>query len=223
MNKKKQENLEKLLRKDKEELTNGLPLILSDKSTSIVKESKAKPIKDGEKGSKGIETMFRIAASNHQQLSDMADTKAHIMISVNSIIISVVIGLVVPRLETAHYLIVPTFILLASSVIVVIFAILATMPKIPAGFFTPAQLQAKSVNLLFFGNFYKMDYELYYEGMKKMMLDGDFLYASLIRDLHSQGVVLGQKYKLLRISYTVFMFALIVSIIAIAVIIVFFN
>jgi hypothetical protein len=41
---------------------------------------------------RGVETMIRVTSTNHQRLSDMADNKAHIMISVNSIILSIVIG-----------------------------------------------------------------------------------------------------------------------------------
>jgi hypothetical protein len=153
----------------------------------------------------------------------MADSKAHIMISVNSIILSVVIGLLARKLESFDALIVPTLILLSGSVVAVVFSVLATRPKIPNGYFTPEQLAAKSVNLLFFGNFYKMDYQHYYEGMKDVMNDSDFLYASLIRDIHSQGIVLGHKYKLLRVSYTIFMFTLIIAVIAFAITFIFFQ
>ncbi len=58
--------------------------------------------------------------------------------------------------------------------------------------------------------------------MKKVMADREFLYGSLIRDIHSQGMVLGRKYKLLRISYTIFMFTLVISIIAFAIATIFF-
>jgi hypothetical protein len=164
--------------------------------------------------SRGIETMFRIAVTNHQRLSDMADKKANIMISVNTIIISVVIGLVSSKLETSPVLVIPTLMLLTGCASAVVFSILATRPNIPGGYFTSEQLSNKTANLLFFGNFYKMDYDHYYQGMQQLMEDAEFLYASLIRDVHSQGKVLGSKYKLLRISYTVFMFTLIVSSIA---------
>ena len=48
--------------------------------------------------------------------------------------------------------------------------------------------------------------------MKEMMKDGEYLYNSLIKDIYFLGVVLGKKYRLLRISYTIFMFGLIISI-----------
>ncbi len=79
----------------------------------------------------------------------------------------------------------------------------------------------KSINLLFFGNFYKMNYSEYDWGMKRMMHDKEFLYESLINDMYWHGVVLGKKYKLLRTSYTVFMFGLAASIIAYSLAIIF--
>jgi len=214
LNDKKQENLEQLLKKEKDrqpESANALKAdLVSDLDPKAEKKKPEKPVR-------GIETMFRVASTNHQRLSDMADSKANIMISVNAIIISVVIGFVGRRLESSQFLLIPTLILLIGCVSTIVLAILATRPKIPDGSFSREQLDNKTVNLLFFGNFYKMDYELYYDGMKKVMADSDFLYGSLIRDIHSQGKVLGSKYKLLRISYTIFMFTLIVSVLAFAI------
>ena len=219
---KKQENLDRLLKKQKDAGTvvtgrqDALP-------AAVTEEKEPDKVKKPDRPVRGIETMFRVAATNHQRLSDMADSKAHIMISVNSMILSVVIGLMARKLETSQNLIIPTLILLTGSVIAVVFSVLATRPKKPNGYFTPEQLANKSVNLLFFGNFYKMDFSHYYEGMQEVMKDSDFLYASLIRDIHSQGIVLGHKYKLLRISYTIFMFTLILAVLAFAIAFIFFD
>ncbi len=215
LNAKKQQNLQRLLSKQEEKTKKSEEKKIVD-NTALAPGPQEIKEKKVEKPTRGIETMFRVASTNHQRLSDMADSKAHIMISVNSIIISVVIGLVVRKLEASQNLIIPTLILLSGCVLAVIFSVLATRPKIPNGYFTPEQLSNRTVNLLFFGNFYSMDYEHYYEGMKEVMADSEFLYASLIRDIHSQGVVLGHKYKFLRVSYTIFMFTLIISVLAFA-------
>lgn len=167
-----------------------------------------------EKPEKGIETMFRISSSNHQRLSDMADNKAHIMITVNSIILSAIISLLLRRLSEYSYLIVPTIILLTVSLLAMTFSILSTRPSIPEGTFTKADVDDKTVNLLFFGNFYKMPLEDYKYGMEKVMEDKEFLYGSLIKDVYTQGVVLGKKYRLLRIAYNIFMFGLIIAVLA---------
>jgi HD superfamily phosphodiesterase len=163
---------------------------------------------------RGIETMFRITSGNHQRLSDMADSKAHIMISVNSIIISVLLSVLLKNLEQFPQYTIPAMTLLTVSLVTIVFAILSTRPKIPAGTFTETDISEKKVNLLFFGNFFKMSMDDYTSGMLKMMDDRDFLYRSLIKDVYSQGVVLGSKYQRLRISYNVFMYGLIVSVIA---------
>lgn len=170
--------------------------------------------KKDDRPDKGIETMFRISSNNHQRLSDMADNKAHIMITTTSIIISVLLSVLVRKLEDNTYLILPTMMLLTVCMITMVFSILSTRPTIPRGTFTQDDIDAKSVNLLFFGNFYRMSYEEYSKGMQTMMNDREFLYGSLTKDVYSQGVVLGRKYRLLRVGYNVFMFGIVISVIA---------
>jgi HD superfamily phosphodiesterase len=224
LNDTKAKHLEKLKAKaaDKNpEQKNNVPLapVLQPQTT----KPKLKPLipeDDDEKGKRksrpdrGIETMFRITSANHQRLSDMADSKAHIMISVNSIIISVLLSVLLKNLEQFPQYTIPAMTLLTISLVTIVFAILATRPNIPRGTFTQADINEKKVNLLFFGNFFKMSMDDYTSGMLQMMDDRDFLYRSLIKDVYSQGVVLGSKYQRLRISYNVFMYGLIVSVIA---------
>ena len=54
----------------------------------------------------------------------------------------------------------------------------------------------------------------YMWGMKEMMKDSDYLYGSLIKDIYFLGVVLGKKYRFLRISYTIFMFGFVIAILS---------
>jgi predicted metal-dependent HD superfamily phosphohydrolase len=176
--------------------------------------SKTEKKKDAEKPGRGIETMFRISSANHQRLSDMADNKAHIMISTNSIILSVILSLLLRKLEDNPHLIIPTLLLLIICVVTMVFSILATRPSIPEGVFTQRDIDEKKVNLLFFGNFYRTSLTDYEYGMRKMMEDKDFLYGSLIKDVYAQGVVLGRKYRLLRVAYNVFMFGIVAAVLA---------
>lgn len=175
---------------------------------------KKNEIKAAKKTSRGTETVFRVTSSNNQQLSAQADNKANIMITVNSIIISVLLTVLLGKLEEQPNLLIPNFILLAVNVSTIIFAVLATRPNIPSGMFNAIDVETKKVNLLFFGNFYKMTLEEYSKGMLTMMDDRDFLYGSLIQDVYNQGLVLAKKYRLLRISYSIFMYGLIASVIA---------
>lgn len=185
-----------------------------DKAKKGKKDKKGKKEQKADKPDKGIETMFRVTAGNNQKLSNMADNKAHILISVNSIILSAVISLLLRKLDAHEELAIPTFILITVSLVTIIFSILSTRPTIPKGTFTQQDIEEKKTNLLFFGNFYKMNLAQYTEGMWKVMDDRDFLYGSLIKDVYAQGVVLGKKYRLLRTAYNVFMYGLIFSVIA---------
>jgi predicted metal-dependent HD superfamily phosphohydrolase len=166
------------------------------------------------KTERGVVAMFRIMSENHINLSQMADSKANIMISVNTIVISIMVTVVLGRLQFFPEYIVPTVILVGVCLGAVVFAILATRPNISEGTFTKEDIENKKINLLFFGNFYNMELEQYDWAMKEMMNDKDYLYGSMIKDIYFLGVVLARKYKFLRISYNVFMYGLIASMIA---------
>jgi hypothetical protein len=161
----------------------------------------------------GIETLLKVTASTDQRLSDMADNKAQILITVNSIIISAIISLLLRKLKDNSFLVLPSYLLLTVSLATMILAILSTRPSIPRGRFSTKDIEDKKVNLLFFGNFYRMKLDDFAAGMKNVLHDKEYLYDSLIKDIHTQGVVLGRKYRLLRAAYNVFMFGLIIAII----------
>jgi hypothetical protein len=110
----------------------------------------------------------------------------------------------------------PTIVLLVVNVSAIIFSVLATRPNITKGTFTHEDVEMKRVNLLFFGNFHKMGLADYEMGVKAMMGDNDYLYSGMIRDIYFLGVVLGKKYRLLRISYTIFMFGIVLAILSFA-------
>lgn len=172
---------------------------------------------------KGIQTMLRLTSENHMRLSDMADGKANILISVNAIIISVILSVLMRRLQEDTYLTVPTIIFLSSSVCTIVVAILATRPKVSSGRFSEQDIDTKKTNLLFFGNFYKCTQEEYEKAMSKMMVDSEYLYGSLIKDIYQLGVVLARKYRLIRWAYNIFMFGIVISVISFAIAVIMSN
>lgn len=198
----KEKNI-KALRKKIKKMNQEFP------NTDKKKEKEDKP-------ERGIDTMFRVTLGNHTRLSGIADSKANILLSVNAIIISIALSTLIPKLDSPSnsHLVIPTFIMLMSSVITIIFAILSTRPKVTKGIFTKQDIEDKNVNLLFFGNFYKMPLEDYKWAMNEMMKDREYLYNSMIKDLYYLGIVLEKKYRLLRIAYNIFMFGIVLSVIA---------
>jgi predicted metal-dependent HD superfamily phosphohydrolase len=213
----KMENIERLRKKlgiPEENLASNV----APSATPIFSEEEVPDKKEGKQKAnlmtRGIQTMLRLTSDNHLELSGMADGKANILISVNAIIISVILTVLLRRLEIDTHLTIPTIIFLGFSVITIVIAILATRPQITQGNFSREDILNKKTNLLFFGNFHKASLEEYEWGMSQMMKDQDYLYGSLIKDIHHLGVVLGRKYRLIRIAYSVFMIGIIISVIA---------
>ncbi|MDW7693697.1 DUF5706 domain-containing protein [Flammeovirgaceae bacterium SG7u.111] len=210
---KKQKNLKKLNKKI-DKINNQKDDILSDEldiDLGELKKLKKKLQKVEGRPERGIETMFRVTSRNHVDLSAMADTKANIMISVNSILITIVIGVLMRKLDSNPHLIIPTVILMIVCLAAIVFAIFATRPSITTGKFTKEDIKKKQANLLFFGNFHKMELKDFEWGMNELINDSEYLYGSMIRDIYFLGSVLGKKYKYLRTSYTIFMYGLIIA------------
>jgi len=158
--------------------------------------------------------MFRNIMRTHVEFSAMADSKANIIISVNTIMISIIFGFLLRFLNDNPNFIGPTIILTLTNFITLVSARLVTRPKVTAGVFKKEDVHNKKSNLLFFGNFYNMKLEDFSWGMKSLMEDQEYLYDSMIKDFYNLGQVLGVKYKHLRMCYTIFMSGLIISVVS---------
>lgn len=186
-----------------------------ENSEKEVKKKKKKKSKETETvPTRGIETMFRTSSKTHLELSAMADNKANIIISINAIILSLIISILIRRFEEAPHLIIPTGLLVLTSLTAVFLATISTRPKVNYYSMTKEDIKNKTGNLLFFGNFLNMSLEDFQWGMNEMMKDRDYLYGSMTKDLYFAGIVLGRKYKYLRLAYNFFMYGLLVSTIA---------
>ena len=124
------------------------------------------------------------------------------------------LSLLLGKLQFYPEFIIPTIILVVVCLGTVVFSILATRPNVTGGTFTKEDIKDKKINLLFFGNFFRMDLFDYDWAMREMMADKDYLYGNMIKDIYYLGIVLARKYKLLRISYNIFMCGLITAILA---------
>lgn len=211
LEKRKKKNIKKIKKKLKPEISEKDYRKVEDEVIKLrTKLEKQKTIKPD----RGIETMFRLTSHNHLMLSSMADNKANILITINSIVLSVVVSVLVRKLEENPALVIPTVMLTGACLATMVFAILSTRPTISQGRFSRDDIKNKRTNLLFFGNFHGMEVENYEWAMKEMMKDGDYLYGSLIKDIYYLGKVLGKKYWYLRISYNIFMFGFVLAVLA---------
>jgi predicted metal-dependent HD superfamily phosphohydrolase len=181
---------------------------------------------------RGIETMFRTMYSNHMKLSDMADKKAGMMIQLNAVILSVIItylgaksSILAPTGNASFtrnpILTVPMAILLATALGSVTTAILSAQPDVTSFKWlkrNPEIASNRRVNLLFFGQFTKLSLQHFQEGMRELMRQKDNLYNNMVTDVYYLGEVLDRKYKLLRVSYSIFMVGLILTALSFAIV-----
>lgn len=206
---KKQKNLESL----KKEIL----MLEKKKEDNILNKANKK----SKSYSRGVESMFRLTARNQISLSSIADNKSNILITVNSLILSILLTVLVSRFEETPNIILPSLTFILFSLITIVLAILSTRPNISSGKFTKEDIKQNKVNLLFFGNFYNMSLDEYEWAIGELMKNDENLYNTMIKDQHSLGKVLAKKYKLLRVAYSVFMFGIILS--AIAFVLAFIN
>ena len=166
--------------------------------------------------SKSAQTMFKTSLRNHIDLSSIADNKANTMLSVTALIISISLPILGTRLVELPFLMIPTFILMIVCVTAITYATLATRPIKMKGVTTMEDINKKRSNLFFFGNFSNMKYQDYEDGIRYVVAHDDLLDSAITRDLFYLGVALGKKYKYLRKCYNIFMYGIILSILAFA-------
>jgi predicted metal-dependent HD superfamily phosphohydrolase len=226
-NKRKAKHIQKLVKQkrrlnpDKAPSLEELSLIDDkDRNTDISRllAETENDLKSGRFG-RGVETMYRTTYRTHTNLSAMADSKANLMLSVNAVVISILVSNLLPKLQTLQgadrwQIGIPSALLSLTCLLSMIFATLSTRPKVTEGKVTMEAIKQRKANLLFFGNFHNMPLEDFQWGVNEMLKDPDFLYSSMSRDLYFLGIVLAKKYRYLGICYNIFMYGLIISVLA---------
>ena len=221
----KQEHIKKLKKrikkrqKQEEESARAiLEFQLEEKDAELEKVKRKLRKMKKQRPDRGIETMFRTTYRTHINLSDLADSKANILLSINAIIISIIFSATIEKgigLD-GSFLFVPNIMILSVCMTTIVFAILATRPKVNSGTFDRKDILEKKTNLLFFGNFYRMDIDDYLWGINEMMGDANYLYGSMAKDIFFLGKVLAKKFFLLRMAYNIFMYGMGVSVLGYA-------
>ncbi|MDO6819793.1 Pycsar system effector family protein [Zobellia sp. 1_MG-2023] len=171
-----------------------------------LKELKKKLSKIEPRSERGAETLFRLVSKNQYTLNTMIDRKSNILISINALILSIVIGTVLSQLDKDPHLIFPATIMLGTNLLSIGYAVFATRPELTHG--------SKSTNnLLFYGNFNTMNEEEYTEELTSLMYKGDELYKTIAKDTYHLGKTIDRKFKLLRTSFHVFLVGIILAVV----------
>ncbi|MEM9929513.1 MAG: Pycsar system effector family protein [Bacteroidota bacterium] len=162
---------------------------------------------------RSAQMMFKTALRNHMDLSNLADNKANIMLSVNALIVTIAVPMAAGYVNSNPKLMIPVIILLLTCLCSMIFATLATRPIPMTGLTTQEDIHQGRSNLFFFGNFYRMSIKEYDEGMDEVIKKDGNLESAIKRDLYFLGRSLGNKYNQLRVCYNLFMVGVVLSVI----------
>lgn len=176
-------------------------------SKDELKSLKKKLAKVAPRSERGVETLFRLASKNHYTLNTMVDRKSNILISINAIILSIIIGTVMNQLDQDPHLVVPVVMILLTNLASIVYAIFATRPTVKHG-------KVSQGNLLFYGNYMDLNEQEYLSGMNQLIDNGEELYNSISRDIYYTGKSLHKKFRFLRVSFNIFMFGIVLSVAA---------
>jgi hypothetical protein len=168
------------------------------------KKKDKKKKKEKEKASRGIETMYRTTLANHLRLSEMADQKANLMITINTLLISITMTSFFKPVDGLEKMFIPEIMLLVVSLITVVISLFATKPNVSSSS-SQRVVNNRPLDLLFFGDYTQLTADEYREAVRDLTKDEKRLYDSLSSNIYAQGKVLHKKYRLLTIAYTFFM------------------
>lgn len=172
-----------------------------------LKSLKKKILKFEPRSERGVETLFRLLSKNQYTLNTMIDTKSNILISINALILSLVLGTVMSQLGRDPHLIFPIVMMLFTNLASMAFAIFATRPELLHG-------NCETSNLLFYGNFHHMEEREYVDNVTALMNNGDEVYEAIAKDTYYLGKTIDRKFKLIRRSFNTFLIGVVLSVIS---------
>lgn len=169
---------------------------------------------------RAVQSFFRSVYPNHLELSSIADNKANMMISINSIVLTLIIALYsvgmgsTQELKSSLYIL-PILLFVCTALGSLGIAVLSVMPKV-TNLNRGKDISREQIkkNIIFFGNFVHLSPQEYEQIMQEVLNDSQLLYGNMTRDLYFLGKVLHRKYRLLSLSYTVFLSGLTISVIS---------
>ncbi len=162
---------------------------------------------------KEILNIIRTTMRNNIELTHIADNKANVLLSLNALMITFLIPIVIPYVDVIrdYHLSIPITILVVTCFMVIYLAVLVLKPG--KFFHNQGKIQkGKSVSPFFFGNYYKMNQQDFKQYFKAAIANKDTVKSHIAEDLHYIGSRLGRKMTIIRIAFNIFMIGLFFSI-----------
>ena len=162
-----------------------------------------------------------IAANNSRQLIAQADSKAHLLVQVNALMISVLLTFALRTPRQHQLVLLPIGMQLVACLAVIILSLTVTRPKLKDFPGPTSSGHGSAGSLLFFSTYARMELGDYTRQMEYVFGDTDHICSTLVREIFHQSIVLGKKFKFLRLAYMVFLLGTGGSIITSAILVIF--
>jgi hypothetical protein len=154
-----------------------------------------------------LDHMLRQTRMNLVAFSQMADTKAHILLSLSSVLLSLSLTQISDSRFSFAIAGLDVFLL-----ITIFFALLTVIGKVKVFNRKKHSIHDKDYSPLFFGNYGDVPYDEYAKNFEEIMNDSDATYEIMVKDVYYAGKYLLQtKYRYIRLAYLYFFTGLIVS------------
>ncbi|MDO5658989.1 MAG: DUF3616 domain-containing protein [Paracoccus sp. (in: a-proteobacteria)] len=185
---------------------------------------------------KAVETMFRNAVRSEMDLIALAATKANIMISLNGLIISALMISGAFIFASSVVFLFPAGVFMFTAAASIIFALLAASPErahhvlairrwyharkaglagwrdLPRYIRLGNKEDEGQLNLLIYEDRMMLSRDDYWERMQTLLRDRDDIYKQMSDQLYWLGDMANRKFKLLNVSYTIFRWGLVASV-----------
>jgi hypothetical protein len=154
-----------------------------------------------------LDHMLRETRMHLISFSRMADTKANILLSISSVLLSISLTQAADPRFTASIVVLVSFLL-----ITIFLALMTVIPKLQSFRHKKFTVGDPNYSPLFFGNYADVPYDEYAQDLEEIMNDSDRTYEIMVKEIYYSGVyLLNSKYKYIRYGYMFFFAGLILS------------
>jgi hypothetical protein len=154
-----------------------------------------------------LDHMLRETRMHLISFSRMADTKANILLSISSVLLSISLTQAADPRFTASIVVLVSFLL-----ITIFLALMTVIPKLQSFRHKKFTVRDPNYSPLFFGNYIDIPYDEYARDMEEIMNDSDRTYEIMVKEIYYSGVyLLNSKYRYIRYGYMFFFAGLILS------------
>ena len=154
-----------------------------------------------------LDHLFRQTRMNLVVYSQMADTKANILLSISSVLLSISLTRIADPRFSASIIVLVCFLL-----VTVFLALMTVIPRVHGFLHKKYSVHDPNYSPLFFGDYVDIPYDEYARDMEEIMNDSDRSYEVMIKEVYHAGVYLVKyKYLYIRAGYMFFFTGLIIS------------